>query len=104
MLAAAMYLQFLSMQRVVAVCYDISLCGTLALAWLDIVIVSGSKFTDFGSDHFLASHGMHAWILGLSLVASLFSGYSVVGVPAEAYRSGFAAFRWIGSGTFVTFV
>uniref|UniRef100_A0A7S2XU93 Uncharacterized protein n=2 Tax=Attheya septentrionalis TaxID=420275 RepID=A0A7S2XU93_9STRA len=37
------------------------------------------------------------------MFASLFSGYTVVGVPNEAYRTGWLALRWIPSVLIITF-
>ena len=38
--------------------------------------------------HYLASRSVGGWQLGLTTVASIFSGYTVTGMPAEAYRTG----------------
>jgi len=38
--------------------------------------------------------------LTLTLIASIFSGYTVTGIPAEAYRAGFGSLRWL-PGAFV---
>ncbi len=32
----------------------------------------------------------------MSTLASLFSGYTIVGIPAEAATGGFFALRWVG--------
>lgn len=58
----------------------------------------------FTSRHFLASRNMGTVVLGFSLCASMFSGYTVVGIPAEAWSDGFSAWRWVGSCTFISLV
>ena len=45
--------------------------------------------------HFLASKNFGFVILLLTTFASVFSGYTLVGVPNEAGSSGFSAIRWI---------
>ncbi len=40
-------------------------------------------------------------MLLLTTFASVFSGYTVVGVPNEAGMNGFTAIRWIGATAFV---
>jgi len=51
--------------------------------------------------HYLAGRKLGPIVLGTSLAASLFSGYTVVGIPAEAFVDGFSAWRWIGSCVFI---
>jgi Na+/proline symporter len=46
-------------------------------------------------DHYLARGGLGNKVLILSTFSSLFSGYTVVGVPGKAYRSGYFSFFWI---------
>lgn len=76
-----------------------------------IVILLGVIRTDkqkrdatFTEKHFLASRNMGPLVLGFSLCASMFSGYTCVGIPAEAWRDGFSAWRWVGTCTFVSLV
>jgi len=45
--------------------------------------------------HFLGSKNFGPFILVLTTFASVFSGYTVVGVPNEAGASGFTAVRWM---------
>ena len=56
------------------------------------------------AEHFLAGRSLGPITLGFSVCASMFSGYTVVGIPAEAYTAGFSAWRWIGSCTFISVV
>ena len=37
------------------------------------------------------------WMTAGTLFASLFSGYTVVGIPNESFTKGFYAFRWMPS-------
>jgi Na+/proline symporter len=60
--------------------------------------------TQYFSRHFLASREMGPIVLGFSLCASMFSGYTCVGIPAESFRTGFGAWRWVGSCTFISLV
>ena len=46
------------------------------------------------SNHFLAAKNFGVVILALTTFASVFSGYTVVGVPNEAGNNGFTAIRW----------
>lgn len=46
-------------------------------------------------DHYIAGGTLGVVVLSFTIFASLFSGYTVVGVPADAYREGFRAMRWI---------
>jgi len=51
--------------------------------------------------HFLASKAFGKILLLLTTFATVFSGYTVVGVPNEAGTNGFIAIKWITAGTFV---
>eukprot|EP00994_Dinema_validum_P004496 NODE_254_length_2086_cov_93.621502_g171_i0.p1 GENE.NODE_254_length_2086_cov_93.621502_g171_i0~~NODE_254_length_2086_cov_93.621502_g171_i0.p1 ORF type:complete len:489 (+),score=85.04 NODE_254_length_2086_cov_93.621502_g171_i0:63-1529(+) len=48
------------------------------------------------TQHYLAGKGMGRLVLTASTLASLFSGYTVAGIPAEAHARGWFAFRWVG--------
>ena len=47
------------------------------------------------STHYLAEKGFGVLVLSMTMMASIFSGYTVVGVPNEASINGFDALRWI---------
>ena len=47
------------------------------------------------SSHFLASKNFGSIILFMTTFASLYSGYTVVGIPNEAGNNGFTALRYI---------
>jgi sodium/proline symporter len=49
------------------------------------------------SAHFLGGRSFGPVITASTIFASFFSGYTVVGVPSEAYNKGFFALRWIVS-------
>jgi Na+/proline symporter len=49
------------------------------------------------SAHYLGGRDFGPWLTAGTLFASLFSGYTVVGVPNEAYRLGWYSIRWIPS-------
>ena len=53
------------------------------------------------SSHFIAGRSLGVVITVATLFASLFSGYTVVGIPNEAYRNGFSALRWIPGTLFI---
>lgn len=53
------------------------------------------------SSHFIAGRSLGVVITVATLFASLFSGYTVVGIPNEAYRNGFSAMRWIPGTLFI---
>jgi SSS family solute:Na+ symporter/sodium/pantothenate symporter len=55
-------------------------------------------------EQYLAGRSLGPAVLGVSLCASMFSGYTVIGIPAEAFSTGFSAWRWIGSCTFISIV
>jgi Na+/proline symporter len=55
-------------------------------------------------EHFFAGRSLGPAVLGFSVFASMFSGYTVVALPAEAYDKGFSAWRWVGSSTMVALV
>jgi len=52
--------------------------------------------------HFLGSKNFGPVLLVLTTFASVFSGYTVVGVPTEAGKFGFTAIRWMGVGSNVS--
>lgn len=58
---------------------------------------------DAMSSHFLGSRKLGVFVTAMTLFASLFSGYTVVGVPREAFFSGWYALRWLPSSTAVCF-
>ncbi|KXZ41352.1 hypothetical protein GPECTOR_527g519 [Gonium pectorale] len=56
-------------------------------------------------EHFLAGKGLGTFVWFWTMMASLFSGYSVSGIVHEAYTQGWIATRWIpaGVGLYIAF-
>jgi len=46
-------------------------------------------------DHFVASRGLGLSVLALTVFATVFSGYTVVGVPGEIWAYGYFGLRWL---------
>lgn len=61
--------------------------------------VSATNSDDIGDDaivdHFLAGRQTPVYIIVLSTFSTIFSGYTMVGVPNETKSGGFTALRWI---------
>jgi Na+/proline symporter len=53
--------------------------------------------TDQLTAHYLGGRDFGPLLTAGTLFASLFSGYTVIGVPNEAYATGWASIRWIPS-------
>ncbi|CAM9133219.1 unnamed protein product, partial [Ectocarpus fasciculatus] len=49
------------------------------------------------SDHFLAGRKTPVVLLVLTTFSTVFSGYTMIGVPDEAYEFGFPALKWAGT-------
>lgn len=47
-------------------------------------------------EHYVASRDLGPWALALTLLASTWSGYTVVGAPQDTYRRGWNATRYMG--------
>jgi sodium/proline symporter len=54
--------------------------------------------SDALSAHYLGGRSFGPLMTAGTMFASLFSGYTVVGVPNEAFNTGWAALRWFPSG------
>ena len=61
--------------------------------------VHKEKSADSMSAHYLGGRSFGPFVTVMTLFASLFSGYTVVGIPTEAFNKGFIAFRWLVIGT-----
>jgi Na+/proline symporter len=83
---------------------------TLYLAALFAIIIfagpmrKGEKAKSMLDEQYLAGRTLGPAVLGVTLCASMFSGYTVIGIPAEAFSNGYSAWRWIGSCTFISLV
>lgn len=53
--------------------------------------------------HYLAKRSLGSVVTTMTLFASLFSGYTTIGLVDEAYRTGFVATRWWGASLAVPF-
>lgn len=53
--------------------------------------------TDAISNHYLGGRAFGPFLTAGTVFASLFSGYTVVGIPNEAFRTGFLSFRWMSA-------
>jgi Na+/proline symporter len=67
------------------------ICGIMGIA----VLGYRHRAEDTMDDHYLARGSLGNTVLVLSTFASLFSGYTVIGVPGNAYRQGYFAFYWV---------
>merc|ERR1719377_466694 len=67
-------------------------------------LFKGEKSKSALDEQYLAGRKLGPAVLGASVCASMFSGYTVIGIPAEAFSNGFSAWRWIGSCTFISIV
>lgn len=74
--------------------YVLGLLGLALWSWMR------NKDTNFDRkqairDHFVAGRTISDFVLAMTTFATIFSGYTVVGVPGEMYFYGFFAFRWL---------
>jgi sodium/proline symporter len=58
---------------------------------------NGATVADTLSSHYLGGRSMGPILTTGSIFASFFSGYTVVGIPNEAYLHGFTALRWLAA-------
>ena len=59
--------------------------------------------TDMLTGHYLGGRSFGPLIIAGTIFASIFSGYTVVGVPDESYRKGFYGVRWLTSFAYINF-
>merc|ERR1719316_1967227 len=89
---------------------ELSIIIALYLGVLFAIIVfagplrKGEKPKSLIDEQYLAGRSLGPAVLGVSVCASMFSGYTVIGIPAESFSNGFSAWRWIGSCTFISLV
>ena len=50
------------------------------------------------SAHYLAGRAIGPVLTTGTVFASFYSGYTVVGIPNEAYSNGWVALRWVAAG------
>ena len=68
---------------------DYTIFGTYLAASVGIGLASARGTKSLG-DYFLAGRGMGSVVVGMSILAALFSGISYLAGPAEVYKNGFA--------------
>ena len=77
----------------------------ILIAYLAILIIIGltgflkkkaEKETSM-EDHYLAGGGLGLLVLFFTLFASTFSGWTLMGMPGDAYKSGMYAISWVSS-------
>jgi len=56
---------------------------------------AASRPTGALADHYVASRSLGAVVITLTIFATVYSGYTVVGVPGEVWAAGFFGFRWM---------
>jgi SSS family solute:Na+ symporter/sodium/proline symporter len=54
-----------------------------------------AKYTENTTDHFLAGRNTNLLLLVLTTFATILSAYTLVGVPQEAFTTGFLSLRWV---------
>jgi len=75
--------------------YFLFLLGIAVYSWWDLRGLSKESMKDQLAMHYLAGHGLGDVVLALTVFSTVFSGYTVVGVPEETYKAGFFAYRWL---------
>lgn len=68
---------------------DYLIFGAYLAASVSVGLISARGQKSLG-DYFLAGRGMSALLVGMSVLAALFSGISYLAGPADVYRNGFA--------------
>ena len=68
---------------------DYTIFGAYLAASVGIGLASARGAKSLG-DYFLAGRGMGSVVVGMSILAALFSGISYLAGPAEVYKNGFA--------------
>ena len=58
-------------------------------------------FSFWRSGHYLGGRAFGPILIAGTVFASLFSGYTVVGIPNESFKGGFQGFRWMPSTAYI---
>jgi len=53
------------------------------------------KQTTLAEDHFVGGREFNPVLLAMTTFATIYSGYTVVGVPGESYAKGYSGYRWL---------
>lgn len=75
--------------------YFVLLVGAAYWAYRRMENMKHDEVTDTLSSHYLGGRDFGPLLTAGTLFASLFSGYTVIGVPNDAYANGFAATTWM---------
>ena len=78
--------------------YLLAMGAASGMAWYGKRGKVASKTSDAMSAHYLGGRAFGPFVTTMTLFASLFSGYTVVGIPNEAFENGFIAARWVVIG------
>eukprot|EP00929_Paragymnodinium_shiwhaense_P013830 TRINITY_DN12167_c0_g5_i1.p1 TRINITY_DN12167_c0_g5~~TRINITY_DN12167_c0_g5_i1.p1 ORF type:complete len:664 (-),score=129.25 TRINITY_DN12167_c0_g5_i1:142-2133(-) len=84
--------------------YMLAITGVVAYTAIKECLAKRATGRKDIADHYLAGKALGPVSLGLSMVASNFSGYTTVGIPADSFLNGFQGFRWLGSVALITVV
>ena len=68
---------------------DYLIFGVYLAASVGVGLLSARGSKSLG-DYFLAGRGMNSFLVGMSILAALFSGISYLAGPADVYKNGFA--------------
>ena len=74
------------------------------VAWISyrrIQRMQSDGVADQLTSHYLGGRAFGEITIAGTVFASLFSGYTVIGIPNEAFRRGFYAFRWMPSTAYI---
>ena len=77
--------------------YFAFLVGATAWAYKRMETMKHAGVTDKLQAHYLGGREFGPLLTAGTIFASFFSGYTVVGIPNEAYKNGWIALRWIPS-------
>lgn len=75
--------------------YFAVLSGCAALAYFRMQQLKHDSVQDALNSHYLGGRSFGGLVTAGTLFASLFSGYTVIGIPNEAFRNGFGTFWWV---------
>jgi len=77
--------------------YFLVLAGSAVWAYKREQVLRKQGHTDEITNHYLGGRNFGPVLTAGTIFASLFSGYTVVGIPNEAFRSGWFSLRWLSS-------
>ncbi|CAB9516352.1 Sodium/proline symporter [Seminavis robusta] len=83
--------------------YFVMLAGSAAWAYKRMERMNHEGVSDKLSSHYLGGRSFGPLLTAGTVFASLFSGYTVVGIPNEAYKLGWYAIRWMPTTALIAF-